>query len=306
VNLRRTISAAAWPVPAGGACRWVAGLALVLTAGGGCGAGTKLAVHSMIPILTNTTLAAKSRSDLETIGTGLPANLLLLDGLIRTEPDNRDLLTLGAYLYFGYALGFVETRDPERAGEYYAIGRAYGMRALARRAAFRKGEGGDLDAFRAGLQALGKDDVAAMAWTAASWGRWLALHLDSAAAIAEMPRLEALLDRLLAVDPAFERGLPHALRGAYDALRPEMFGGNPGRARHHFDTALRLSDRRVLLYQVFYAEFYCRQVLDAECFTTTLDAVLAAPDSLLPEERLLNAIGRARALTLRAQVNELF
>ena len=306
MSVRRTVATADARAAGAGSWQLVAAVIAMMVAVAGCGASTRLAVHSMIPILENTTAAAKSRSDLETIGAGLPGNLLLLDGLIRTDPDNRDLLTLGAYLYFGYALGFVETRDAERAGEYYAIGRDYGMRALARRPAFRKGRDGDLEAFRSGLRRLGKKDVAPMAWTAANWGRWLALHLDSAAAIAEMPRLEALLDRLLEIDPAFERGLPHALRGAYDALRPEMFGGNPARARDHFDTAMRLSERRVLLFQVFYAEFYCRQVLDAECFTTTLDAVLAAPDSLLPEERLLNAIGRERARNLRAQAEELF
>lgn len=272
----------------------------------GCGASTQLAVNSMIPILENTAIAAKSRDDLATIGAGLPANLLLLDGLIRTDPDNTDLLTLGSNLYFGFGLGFIEAKDPQQAAEYYAMGRDYGLRALDRRGGFRKGRGGDLEAFRRGVGALGKDDTAAMAWTSANWARWLALNLDSPAAIADMPRLEALLDRLLVVDPAFERGLPHALRGSYDALRPEMFGGSPQRAREHFDTAMQLSERRILLYQVFYAEFYCRQVLDAECFTTTLDAVLAAPDSLLPEERLLNAIGRERARLLRPQVDELF
>jgi hypothetical protein len=272
----------------------------------GCGAGTRIAVQAMIPILENTADVARSRGDLETVGAGLPGNLLLLDGLIQTSPGNAQLLALGSYLYFGYAVGFVEARDARRASTYYAIGRDYGLRALDRRNAFRRGRAGDLEAFRKGLRALGRKDLDALAWTGANWGRWLSLNLDSPAAIAEMPRIEALLDRLLEIDPNHERGLPHALRGTYDALRPEMFGGSPARAREHFDAALRISERRVLLYQVFYAEFYCRQILDQECFTSTLDAVIAAPDSLLPSERLLNEIGRERARVLRAQSDELF
>jgi hypothetical protein len=272
----------------------------------GCGAPTKIAVGSMIPILENTVDAARTRSDLEMIGAGLPGNLLLLDGLIKTSPNNEELLSLGSYLYFGYALGFVEARDPRLASTYYAIGREYGLRALDRKSAFKKGRAGDLEAFRRGLDALGKDQLDPLAWTGANWGRWLSLNLESPAAIAEMPRVEALLDRLLAIDPNYERGLPHALRGTYDSLRPEMFGGSPQRAREHFDAAMRISDRRVLLYQVFYAEFYCRQVLDVDCFTAALDSVIAAPDSLLPEERLLNEIGRQRAKVLRAQRDELF
>lgn len=276
--------------------RWVrlaiasSGLALLAA---GCGMTQRLAVGSMVPVLENTAAAARERGDVKTVGEALPANLLLLDGLIRTDPRNVRLLSLGAFLYFGYALGWVEAGDPELASHYYATGRDYGLRALERHDDFRKGTQGNVAAFQSGLASLGKSDVPALAWTGANWARWLSLNLDSPAAIAEVPRIEALLDRLLELDPGFERGLPHALRGSYDALRPQLFGGDPERARREFEAALQISQRRMLLYLVFYAEFYCRQVLDEECFVRTLDEVAAAPDTLLPEQQLLNAIGRA-------------
>jgi len=285
---------------------WAVGLAVgAAVALGGCAPATQLAVVSMLPILQNTANAARERSDLAMVGVGLPANLLLLDGLIRTAPKNADLLALGSYLYFGYGLGFVENDNPKLASEYYAMGRDYGLRALERHPLFRKGRKGDLEAFKRGLREARKNDMPALAWTGANWGRWLSLNLESAAAIAEMPRLEALLDRMLEIDPTFEHGLPHALRGTYDAMRPELFGGSSARAREHFEAALRLSDRHVLLYLVFYAEFYCRQTLDEQCFVGLLDEVLAAPDAL-PEERLLNEIGRERARKLKERRTELF
>lgn len=272
----------------------------------GCSLTRGIAIRSMVPILENTALAARERSDLGTVETALPANLLLVDGLIRTAPGNRDLLELGAYLYFGYALGFVESRDSRLASLYYATARDYGLRALERRSAFRKGRQGDLEAFRSSLASLRRSDAAAMAWTAASWGRWLSLNLDSPPAIAEMPRLEALLDRLLELDAEFEQGLPHALRGTYDSLRPEMFGGNPQRAKQHFDRALEISGRRMLLFQVFYAEFYCRQVLDEDGFVAALEEVRSAPVQLVPEARLMNEVARARAARLLELRSELF
>jgi hypothetical protein len=281
---------------------------LVVMAAGlcNCAATRKLAVGSMVPILENTAAAARERDDLDTVGAGYPANLLLLDGLIRTDPKNASLLALGSSFYFGYALGFVEGRDPKRASEYYAKGRDYGLRALERKSAFRAGRTANLEKYKKGVAALTKNDVTAMAWGCANWGRWLSLNLDSPAAIAEMPRLEALLDRLLVLGPDFERGLPHALRGSYDALRPEMFGGNPQHAREHFEAALRISQRKMLLYLVFYAEFYCHQVLDEACFDSTLAEVAAAPDSLLPDARLLNEIAKRRAAELAAHRDELF
>jgi len=284
----------------------LAALAGLLLIGSGCALTRRVAVGSMVPILENATASARERDDLTLIEAAFPANLLLLDGLLRTEPKNTRLLALGSYLYFGYGLGFVETESPERAREHYARGRDYGLRALDRHTAFRKGRAGSREAFIHGLSALKKNDVPAGAWAAANWARWLSLSLDSPAAIAEMPKLEALLDRMLELDPQFERGLPHALRGSYDVLRSEMFGGNPTRSRQHFEAAFACSGRRMLLYQVFYAEFYCRQLLDEACFVATLDEVEAAPADLLPEARLLNAIGKRRAAWLRARQSEMF
>lgn len=281
-------------------------VAVALACAPGCALTRKLAVGSMVPILENTAAAAEERADLPTVETAFPANLLLLDGLIRTEPRNARLLSLGAYLYFGYAIGFVEGRDAALAAEYYERGREYGLRALERRTPFRKGRSGGLEAFRRGLRALRRDDVPALAWAGANWARWLSLHLDSPAAIAQMPQLEAVLDRLLELDPSFERGLPHALRGSYDAFRPQMFGGDPEGARRHFEAALRISDGKMLLYRVFYAEFYCRQVLDEECFTSALTEVERTPRDILPEARLLNEIARERGARLLAQRGELF
>ena len=286
-------------------CHLVGSIGLLLLAGG-CGMTQRLAVGSMVPVLENTAAAARERGDVATVGAGMPANLLLLDGLIRTDPKNTRLLSLGAYLYFGYALGYVESTDPKLASLYYATGRDYGLRALERHSDFRRGRQGNVEAFERGLKSLGKADVAALAWTGANWARGLSLNLDSPAAVAEMPRIEALLDRLLELDPTYEHGLPHALRGCYDALRPQLFGGNPERARREFEAAMQVSQRGMLLYLVFYAEFYCRQVLDEECFAATLDEVVSAPDTLLPDARLLNEIARQRAVQLRQRQSELF
>ena len=66
---------------------------LVCTVCTGCGL-RQLAVGQMVPILENATEGARERTDLQLVAQGLPANLLLLDGLIRTSPKNVDLLTL--------------------------------------------------------------------------------------------------------------------------------------------------------------------------------------------------------------------
>ena len=283
----------------------LAGGAALLVATG-CSVTRKIAVGQMVPILENASEAARESADLAYIESAFPANLVLVDGLIRTDPKNHDLLSVGAFLNFGYALGFVEDNAPVLASTYYEKGRDYGLRALDRTKKFREQRNGSLPEFEAALLTLGTRDTPALAWTAANWGRWISLNLESPAAIAQQPRFEACLARLLALDPGFEGGLPHVLRGVYDSLRPEMFGGRPDSALVHFERGFELSGRGHLLYLVLFAEHYCRQILDEACFTQTLDEVASAPETSDPRLRLLNQIARRRAEGLRARQAELF
>jgi hypothetical protein len=273
---------------------------------GGCGVTRKITVGQMVPILKNATEGARERTDLHLIAQAIPANLLLVDGLIRSDPDNRGLLAISAFLHFSYALGFVEDDSLELASEYYAAGRDHGLRALEHRREFRDGRAGTPADFARGVESLRRKDVEAMAWAAANWGRWISLNLESPAAIAQQPQLEALMTRLLELEPTFEYGLPHVLRGMYDALRPEMLGGQPDSAALHFDRAFELSKGENQLYRVLYAEYYCRQVLDEECFETSLQQVESAGASEIAAFRMMNEIARRRARRLRAMREEWF
>jgi hypothetical protein len=62
----------------------------------------------------------------------------------------------------------------------------------------------------------------------------------------------------------------------------------------------------MLLFHVLYAQYYCRQMLDEECFVEHLNQVLEAPDDLLPELRLWNEVARDKAAYLLEIRDELF
>ena len=272
----------------------------------GCSLTRRVAVGQMVPIIENAAESARERTDLPLVAQALPANLLLVEGLIRTDPRNAKLQAEASFLYFGYALGFVEPDNLELASLYYAMGRDHGLQALQQNKKFAARSDGTLEEYEQGLVNLRRKDVEALAWTTANWGRWLSLNLESPAAIAQQPRLEAALTRLLQLEPEFEAGLPHVLRGMVDAMRPEMFGGKPDSAAVHFEKAFEISRGENLLYRVFYAEYYCRAVLDGDCFDAALDTVLASPDGGDPRFNLMNEIARARAAKLRLQRDDFF
>jgi hypothetical protein len=260
----------------------------------------------MVPILEESVAAGRSASDLELVREGTPGNLVLLDGLIRTDP-RPDLLVLGAELYFSYAFAFVEDTDPARAAGLYAIGRDYGRRALSRRQDVARAlERGDAPALAVALAEVDRDEAAEVLWTAAAWAGWANLSLDQPAAVADLPLIETLLDRAAALDEGYLYGLPQLLLGAFHAARPPLLGGDPARAQRHFTRARELGQGNLLMVPVFEARYYARAILDPDLFDRLIAETLAAPLDRAPDIRLLNTVAQRKARDLAAMKDEWF
>lgn len=283
---------------------WMLVGSIFLACTSGCGTSRKLAIGSMTPILEQTVESVYRDQDLVTVEQGLPANLLLVRGMAEADPGNARLGALASQLYFYYGFGFVEPEDPGRAALVYAQGMAIGRRVLAGKDWFRPE--GSVDAFRAGLGDAGRDDVPALFWLSANWTSWINLNLDDPAIVADLPLAEALLDRVLALDPAYFQGMPEAMAGTLAASKPVLMGGDPEKAKRHFDEAFRISRGRMLIFNTLYAQSYCRQTLDQDGFLRTLGVVLEAPPGLVPEYRLLNELARRRATRLLEKKDEWF
>ncbi len=102
--------------------------------------------------------AVLNQQDPVLVERGLPAYLLLLDGLIDQSPENEDLLAAGAQLYALYGSRFEP--EPERRAGVTAQAREYGRRAMCQAHA-RACEWEDLgyDEFVAELERVGARDV---------------------------------------------------------------------------------------------------------------------------------------------------
>jgi tetratricopeptide (TPR) repeat protein len=250
--------------------------------------------------------AAAKQSDSAVVRAGTPAYLMLLDGLIETSPDNARLLVAGCQAYSTYASLFPAEADQARAGALYARAREYGFRALSTRADVRAALSGTLIEFSLMLQRFGKDDVPALFCTASSWARWTASDLDNLEALAELPLLEATMERVLELDESYSYGSPHLLLGIYLAAKPAVLGGDLAKAKEHFDRALALADGKFLPAKVLYAKYYVRRIQDRELFIRTLEEVLIAPSNTVPELTLSNAVAKEQAKELLEKTDEYF
>ena len=280
-------------------------LACALVGGSGCST-SRMTVDLMTPVLENTVDVALRSEDPALVRDALPTSLLLLEGMIETHPDNRDVAKLAAMMYFAYGFAFVEAEDPERASVLYDRGRELGWRAFDRpekERAIRAGSFVEVD------EALAKTDAKraeALLWVAANWGLWIELNLDDPAAVADFARLMPVVERVAELDDTLFWGMPRILLGAAHASRPVILGGNPERAREEFERAFDISNRNLLLAQVFFAKTWCVQTFDQDAFESALHEVLDAPTGRLPEAELLNQIARVHAEALLDQSEDIF
>jgi hypothetical protein len=271
----------------------------------GCGVTGKIAVGSMVPILHETVDATYRSRDVAMVREAIPSNLLLLRGICETAPDNEEIRGLTVQLFYSYGFGFLEDTEADRAREAYREGLRLGREGLRRHDWYRRTEEGMVPD-PAALHRVPKDGVPLLFWTLANWAGLVSLNLSDPAAVADLPRIEAYLGRILELDPGYFEGMPHVMEGTILTLRPRIAGGNPEEGFKHFAEALRISDRKLLLFQVLCARYYCRQVLDADCFDANLREVTEAPDDLNPEYQLLNQIAKEKANWLMERRDEFF
>ena len=238
----------------------------------------------------------------------------MLEAFQHDNPKNKNYLILLSRSYGNYAFGFLEWNmlkyrgvdearralNETRAKTFYARGKDYALRVLNRNAAFEKTLTRDLDSFKKALKGMGRSQLPALFWCAFNWGSYINLNKDSPLAIAEYPKVEAMMQRVLEIDEHYFNSGPHLFMGFSYGSRPPMFGGNPAKSKEHFEKALAAYKRKFLLTQVLYAQSYAVQNQDRGLFDSLLKEVLGTSADVFPEQRLANELAKLRAQWLLA------
>ena len=259
-----------------------------------CGANKSMTVASTASLLEDVARASYKQSDLKLIREGMPSYLMLIDGMVEALPDNKKLLITAAQSYASYASAFIEDEDKAYAIILYAKAKTYALRALEQNG-FESPLSGPFDDFESDLQKTKKNDVPYLFWAASCWGSWISLNRGSMEAMAELPRVESMMKRVLVLDEAFYYGGAHVFMGILEASKPRMAGGDLNIARDHFQKAIELGDGKFLMTAVYFADYYAKKAFDRELFVSTLEDVLKTPADIEPELTLLNSVAHTRA-----------
>ncbi|HOC19512.1 MAG TPA: TRAP transporter TatT component family protein [Vicinamibacterales bacterium] len=295
------------------------GAAVALTALmllGGCSI-KKMAIKTVADSMAESSANYTSDEDPELIREALPFGLKTLEGLAETLPNHRPLLRSLASGFTSYAVGFLvpeirplEETDLERSRELRVRSRLMLLRA--RDYALRSLEV-EYPGFRAALFADAKTavervkvaDVPDLYWAAAAWGSAVSQGKDQMDLVAEVPIVEALIRRALALDESWEQGSLHEFMIVFES-RGEASGGSYQRARQHFDRAMALSNGRKIGPLVSLAENVSVYTGNRKEFDELLARALEFDVNSAPESRLINILGQRRARQLQAMADELF
>ncbi len=256
--------------------------------------------------------------DPELIRDAAPLSLKLMESLLAERPNHRGLLFATASGFTQYSYAFVH-QDAEaledsdlaaaaalraRAQRLYRRARDYGLRGL-------EVSHSDFSArLRAEPQAAvavaRKADVPLLYWTAASWAALMSISKDNPEALADLPIMEALLDRALVLDEAYDHGAIHTFLISYEMVRQGAPGDSESRARAHFARATELSAGSQAAPYVALAEAVAIPKQDRHEYQALLNQALAIDPGKQPQWRLANTVLQRRARWLLARTDRYF
>ncbi len=268
---------------------------------GGCGS---IATSAGAGLAGNLSQAILNQDDPELVRESLPAYLVLLDSLAVDAGAGPALLGAAARLYAAYAVVFVT--DPVRSATLASRARTYGDRAsCAASKLICNLDEVPFAELNARLDQVKPAQSSALFSSAIGALAYIRTHSDDWQALAGLPRVEAVLKRLLIIGAPADAGQVNTYLGILNTLRPPALGGEPELGRSYFEKAIELTGGRDLSVLVEFARSYARLVYDRELHDALLERVLAA-EPRQDGYTLLNTLAQEQATDLLASANDYF
>lgn len=251
-------------------------------------------------------IALYEESDLVLAETALASNINLLEGMLKGDPENIKIRLLTAQALSGYALGFVEDTEPDRAKNIYLRARDHAMIILRMNGEFASREKQNLEEYEKAIATFEEEDIGALFWAAFSWAGWINLSMSDPQAFIDLPKVQVMMQKVLEMDETYFNGAPLLFFGSVWGMKPRMLGGDPDKAKEFFDRNLEVTNKKFLLTYIYYARYYAEKTLDEEFFDECIRIVEDTPANIFPEYQLLNVIAKKKANRLKEKREDLF
>ena len=159
-----------------------------------------------------------NQDDPEMVVAGMPAYLLLLDGTLQQRPEDTELLLVTARLYGAYAALLAD--DSTRAATLSDQALQYARKAFCTEQPELCVSGVDFPRFKKLLGKLGEDDLPYLYEYAAAWAGSIQSHSNSWTSVADLPRVQVMLERVIAIDERYDHAMAHVYLGVMNSQLP--------------------------------------------------------------------------------------
>ena len=267
----------------------------------GCSSLLSSVTNQLATDLSNSVL---TNPDKGVVSAGLPAYLLLIDALIDGDPEDATMLRTAAMLNGSYASAFVV--DEVRRKRFADKAKRLALdAACVYRSSLCALDSLKYDTFADRVANTDSKDIDYLYVLGSSWAGWIQAHSDDFFAIAELPRAQGLIERVIELDPTYDDGAPYLYMGVFALTLPAALGGQPELGKERFEHAIELSKGRNLYAKVLLAEMYARSTFNKELHDRLVDEVLAA-DPNADNLTLQNVVAQDVARQLKESSDEFF
>lgn len=297
-------------------------LAVMLTA---CST-RKMTVRAVSDVMADGVAAFEKDDDLDLVERALPANIKLLEALLESDPQNRQLLVLLARLYASYSFAFIDGRieaaeltgmSPETGGwsieetkktavRFYRKGNQYALRALEIRHPEAGGQLADPSKAGSFIRGLDREEMPALFWYGFTLSADINYNRDSISAVGQGHLVEKAMQRVIEADRAYFYGGAHLVLLIYYGCRSPLMGGKPELAIQHYRRLEQMNGGSFLLADLYYARCVLYQEQDRPQFTAVLNRILQEQPATAERFRLYNRIAADRARVYLNAADRLF
>ena len=245
-----------------------------------------------------------NQDDPETAKAALPTFMVMIDSMLRDNPDDPDMLSAGATLYASYGAVFAD--DEARASRLTTRARDYALRAMCETyTPACTWPDNNYDEFVATLDGIGPKKAEFLYTYGFASLAYLRAHSSDWNSLAELPQIEALFNRYLDISGDTVNSAVYTYMGTLLTLRPPALGGEPEKAREYFEKAIELTDGKDLSAKVEYARGYAKLLYERELHDQLLNEVIAA-DPYQDGYTLSNVLAKEQAAVLLAEADDYF
>lgn len=267
----------------------------------------------------NLNQAIVTSNDPQTVMQALPAYIVLIDSVIKGDPNNKETLMASVNLMNAYSSLLGSQLDLVEDLPNYEINRIINQQKILNKKALKRAEKAiciqnevlcnlttiKFNELNNKIENLSAEDMALLYKVAVAWVSWIQVNTDDWNAMAQLAQIKFIMGKVIVYNELIDNGNAHVYLGVLNSLIPATLGGKPEKGKQHFESAIRISKNSNIMAKALYAEYYARLVFDETLHQKLISEILT-DENINKNNGLINTLAIEKAKALQRSASDYF